>query len=618
MFTPRTFLQINIAAICGVIFVIGSGAALAQSLYSITDLGTCGGITSSATDVNNKGEVVGACGSSFLYSNGVWTGIGDHSGGWANGINDSGDIVGRTSFFAETSYECGFLYRDGVMHRLCSIWGDTSANAISNSGQIVGNSIAQTGGMHAFVYNSGEMVDLLTLSGGGNSYAYAINASNQVVGESDSDYPLFNRPRHAFLYSNGVMSDLGNSGIISRAYGINDSGQVVGGTATSYYNDAVYFAFLLSNGVLTNLDLGQLGGFLSSSVAKSINNAGQVVGYYTTVTNSSATRHPFIWDEQNGMVDLNSLIDPNSGWTLIDAVAINDKGQIAANGYTGDPSRARFAHALLLDSVNTETSITLASSSERIGESAGQATFSITRNGDTTSSASVTIATADGTAKAGEDYEALNATLEFAAGETSKSVSVNLLNDSLGEPEETFSLSLSNPSGAVLAEPATTAINILDDDVTDTPALSISAAVSVAENQGSVVVIVTRSGNVTGASTVQINTTNGTAVAGSDYSATSSTLTFAVGEISKQLLISIVDDAAVEADETFLVTLANPDNAILGVATSTISVVDNDVAANAGGSGNDDGGGGGSISWFLLSMLLPLTWRRGILTTMPV
>jgi probable HAF family extracellular repeat protein len=108
---------------------------------------------------------------------------------------------------------------------------------------------------------------------------------------------------------------------------------VVGYAETS---DGNYHAFLYSSGVLT--DLGTLGG--PYSFAFGTNARGQVVGYADT---SSGEQHAFLYSN-GAMSDLNSLVDPASGWTLEHAESINDSGQIVAYGRNA----AGYRHAFLL------------------------------------------------------------------------------------------------------------------------------------------------------------------------------------------------------------------------------------------------------------------------------
>jgi probable HAF family extracellular repeat protein len=116
-------------------------------------------------------------------------------------------------------------------------------------------------------------------------------------------------------------------GAYSGAYAINDSGQVVGYSYTT--GNAVMHAFLYSGGVMT--DLGTLGG--SHSQAYAINDSGQVVGYAHTTGN--AAMHAFLYSG-GVMTDLNDLIAPLSGWELFRATGINDLGQIVGYGAFDD------------------------------------------------------------------------------------------------------------------------------------------------------------------------------------------------------------------------------------------------------------------------------------------
>jgi hypothetical protein len=127
-----------------------------------------------------------------------------------------------------------------------------------------------------------------------------------------------------------------------------------------------------------------------------------------------------------------------------------------------------------------------------------------------------------------------------------------------------------------------------------------NAIYSQAENGGLVTVTVSRSGGNAGAVTVDYATIDGTAAAGSDYQATSGAISFADGEVSQTITITLIDDLVYEGNETFSLQLSNPTGgALLGMPTSVaVTVVDDELPPNAGTlqfsaasySVNEDGG----------------------------
>ena len=298
--------------------------------YTITDLGTLGGSQSWANGINASGQVVGESDTAgdtaqhgFRYANGVMTDLGTLSGthsSSASGINASGQIVGVSYTAGDKQSLRAFRYTGNAMTVLGTLGGANSyAFGINDSGQIVGYATTKNLANHAFRYTSGVMTDLSTL-GGTISSASGINASGQIVGDSST---TGNTAQHAFQYTNGVMSDLGTlGGTDSFAYGINASGQVVGESKTT--GNSATHAFRYANGVMS--DLGTLGG--TNSGAYSINTSGQIVGYSDT---ANGAYHAYLYDGGQ-MVDLNSLLPAGSGWTLQEAKAVNDAGQIAGHG----------------------------------------------------------------------------------------------------------------------------------------------------------------------------------------------------------------------------------------------------------------------------------------------
>jgi chitinase len=195
----------------------------------------------------------------------------------------------------------------------------------------------------------------------------------------------------------------------------------------------------------------------------------------------------------------------------------------------------------------------------------------------------VRYATANGSATAGQDYTAASGTVTFSAGQTSKQVSVTVAGDAAAEADETFTVTLSAPSGATLGAAKTSTVTISNDDG---PVVSISpVSTAVAEgNSGSkaVAFTVSLSQAAVGTVTVRYATANGSATAGQDYTAASGTVTFTAGQTSKQVSVTILGDRTVEANETLTMTLSAPTGAVLGAGnTATITVTNDDNAPAA-------------------------------------
>jgi len=209
---------------------------------------------------------------------------------------------------------------------------------------------------------------------------------------------------------------------------------------------------------------------------------------------------------------------------------------------------------------------------EGTGAGTTNATFTVRLLSAYAQPVSVDYSTAPVTASEGGDYAPVAGTLTFAPGETAKSVSVNLVRDTVVEADETFELRLSNPVNAQIAD-GTGVATIRNDDgfvVND---------VSAAEGSGGGTTYFTFDVNLLSAlpasSQVNYAIVGDTATAGVDFTAHSGMLTFSAGTTLAQVFVEIARDALVEADETFRVVLSNPTGT--GIADGTgVGTIRND------------------------------------------
>ncbi len=204
----------------------------------------------------------------------------------------------------------------------------------------------------------------------------------------------------------------------------------------------------------------------------------------------------------------------------------------------------------------------------------------------------VNYATAAGTATAGTDYQSLSGTLSFAPGQTSKTVTVYAIGDTLQESNETFTLNLSGATNATISRAAGTG-TIVNEDF---PVISVAPASLVEGNSGTSYMAFTLSLSASSPQTISVNYATGDivsvggggpipATAGVDYQATSGTATFAPGQTTATVLVPIYGDKLVETDEAFGLGLSNPVNVTLSALPGNYGTILNDdhaPVANAG------------------------------------
>jgi len=355
--------------------------------YSIEDLGDLGGGFSAASGLNNEGVVDGTSAvksalpqgefHAFRWRDGVMTDLGTLGGFNSNAQdqpNSSGTITGMAETatpdpngedfcFGGTNLICvPYVWKKGVISPLPLPGGNNGvAFQANNRGDIVGAAESAVPDptcqppfflrLNAVIWEKDHLRVLPPLSGDTNAAAASINNQGQVVGNSGDCTIPFGNSFHAVIWENGTAVDLGNLGGTTGnlASMINDQGQVVGqsGTGTGQF----VHAFLWEGGKMQ--DLGTLPGSPISQ-ALGINNKGQIVGFAQDAAMDESSSIALLW--QDGvLIDLNTLIPPDSPWFLEEAFSINDRGQIAGHMFNASTGEI---HAFLATPISDEPNST--------------------------------------------------------------------------------------------------------------------------------------------------------------------------------------------------------------------------------------------------------------------
>ncbi len=229
-----------------------------------------------------------------------------------------------------------------------------------------------------------------------------------------------------------------------------------------------------------------------------------------------------------------------------------------------DPSGAALgndsgATVTIADDESPTASIGFTASSYNVDEGAGSVLLTVTRSGGLAFFATVNYATANGTAVAGRNYIATSGSLTFAPGDTSKTISVPIIDEGSVDPTLQFTVTLSDANGTgFVGGQSTATVNILDNDANTFRFRS--PTYTVGERGGSVTltVDVQRSGDTTQETSVDYVTTDGSAQAGAKYTRTAGRLTFGANVNSQTITVPILDEPFIEGSTTFNVVLSNP------------------------------------------------------------
>jgi hypothetical protein len=222
-------------------------------------------------------------------------------------------------------------------------------------------------------------------------------------------------------------------------------------------------------------------------------------------------------------------------------------------GSLGDPAAA----VLTIPARNVTGRVQFSSARYDIREGQPFLRITVLRTGDVSSPITVPYSFTDGTAHNGVDYSAVAGTLSFAAGESSLSIDVSIIDNTLVDGTRTFTVSLGTPSGLALLGTINAATAYIADN--DAAFQFASSSYTVNENAGNALLTVTRAGDLSSSVTINFSTLNGSALAGVDYLPASGTLTFAPGQATATVTIPLIDRPLIaNPQRSFSVLLSSP------------------------------------------------------------
>ena len=234
-----------------------------------------------------------------------------------------------------------------------------------------------------------------------------------------------------------------------------------------------------------------------------------------------------------------------------------------------------------------------------------QAVFTATLSNATNQTVVVEFETANGSGIAGSDYVSNVGSITFPAGTTTQTIAITVNGDTTDENDETFSVNLSAPTNATIADSTGTA-TIDDDDGPPGIAIADTSAAEGDSGTTSMTFSVLLSHASSSVITVNYVTAgDGTATSGTDFTATSGTLTFPPGSLSQQFAVDVIGDTQDEDNETFFVDLSGSTNSTITDAMAIGNILDDDSPLGSetfyvSTSGSDANNGSQSSPWLTL------------------
>jgi CSLREA domain-containing protein len=464
-----------------------------------------------------------------------------------------------------------------------------AALATTNPSNLIGVTIAysQNGSVVQSATNAGSY--LVTASLSNNNYQSNDVTGTLVIAKADQSISFASLPNKAYGDAPFNISATASSGlpvsfsIVSGPASISGNNVTItgAGTVTVRASQAGDNNYNAAASVDRSFTVSQI--TTTTTVTSTLNPAGygDAVTFNSSVTSSASGKPTGTMQFKDNGGNIGGPIPLNSNGIASVTVSTLSPGTHTITAvYSGDQNFGASTGTLTNgQTINAQIGLSISDASANEGNSGTtNAVFNVTLSPVSSQTITVNYQTADGTAKVSEnDYQAITGTVTFAPGETTKSITVPINGDTAYEPDETFFVNLGNPVNASVARAQGVGTIINDDPQSGTIQFAASTY-SVNEGDGQLVVVVTRTGDVSGGVNVDYVTSDTTATDRSDFNTAVGTLVFKVGESSKKINLLINEDSYLEGPEVFSLRLSNPTNGgVIGTPEITnITIVDND------------------------------------------
>jgi len=453
-----------------------------------------------------------------------------------------------------------------------------------------------------------------SISGNGRYVSYWSKANNLVPGDTNNLYDVF---LYDTLTQTTTLVSVNNSGTQGNITSLDQCISLDGGYIAyrSFANNLVpsdtnnksdIFVYNTNTKTATRVSVDSKGNQANGeSYSPFISGDGRYVTYHSEASNlvpqdTNATVDIFAYDtvtKTTIRVSVDSKENQSNGGSYYPSISASGS-YVAYESYGNNlsPNDSNGAFDIFVKTLNfnASTSFAFSASTFSVNENGTPVkAVTITRTNGINSALSVVLQPSNGTATAPNDFTNSHITVSFDSSETSKTVNIPIINDTLYEGNETVNLTLSNPTGgSTLGTQKTAVLTIVDND--PLPIFTFSNTnyqVSEEGNPLNKAITINRSGASTVSAIVILRVTNGTAITPVDYNNSPITLSFGVGETTKTVSIPIINDGTPEPNETINLSLSNPIGATLGTQkTALLTIIENDTATTinqTGTHGND-------------------------------